>query len=208
MIEFLQVHVPLYTHEDVYLFLIDSKIRKSIIKQGAINISASIDPYKLWMRKYENQIGRKKWHKEAVRIVSSLIKLPDPVPLFPSEKEKRIYNAIVSSYQYIIPVVFPRIPDGQDGKHSIFYKEKLLFYLETYGFEFLDFYTIGGGLGNTVLFVQIKLKQYHTYEKEIMDIYLPFNELVNLYQVIFEKEYPYQYGRFDYLNLGKMSLGG
>ncbi len=41
-----------------------------------------------------------------------------------------------------------------------------------------------------------------------MDIYLPFNELVNLYQAIFEKEYPYQYGRFDYLNLGKMSLGG
>jgi len=67
---------------------------------------------------------------------------------------------------------------------------------------------MGGGLGNTVLFVQIKLKQYHTYEKEIMDIYLPFNELVNLYQAIFEKEYPYQYGRFDYLNLGKMSLGG
>ena len=161
MIEFLQKHISLYTHKDVYRFLTDSDFRKSIVKPAIVNISAAIDPYKLWLRKYENKIGRKKWHKEAVRIVSNLINLPDPAPLFPSEKEIQVYNTIVNSYQYIIPIVFPRIPDGQDGKHSIFYKEELLFYLESYGFEFLDFHTIGAGLGNTVLFIQIKLKQYH-----------------------------------------------
>jgi hypothetical protein len=95
------------------------------------------------MQKYEREIGQKKWYKEAVRIVSSLIDLPDPKPLFPTEKEIQIYNTIVNSYQYIIPVVFPRIPDGQDKKHSIFYKQELLFYLETYGFEFLDFLQLG-----------------------------------------------------------------
>ncbi len=205
MIEFLQKHIPSYSHEDVYRFLTDSDFRKSIVELGKINVSASLDPYKLWMRKYERQIGKKNWYKEAVRIVSNLKNLPDPKPLFPSEKEIQIYNTIVNSYQYIIPVVFPRIPDGQDEKHGIFYKQELLFYFETYGFEFIEFYVIGGGLGNTVLFIQIKLKQYHTYEKEIIEVYLPFMELVALYQKLFQKECPYQHGSFDYYGLGRVA---
>jgi len=36
-----------------------------------------------------------------------------------------------------------------------------------------------------------------------MDIYLPFNEMVTFYQKLFNEEYPYQQGRFNYFNLGK-----
>jgi hypothetical protein len=143
MIEFLQKQIPSYSHEDIYRFLTNSDFRKPIVELAKKNVSASPFLYKLWMQKYEREIGQKKWYKEAVRIVSSLIDLPDPKPLFPTEKEIQIYNTIVNSYQYIIPVVFPRIPDGQDKKHSIFYKQELLFYLETYGFEFLDFLQLG-----------------------------------------------------------------
>lgn len=203
MIEFLQKPIPSYDHEDVYRFLTDSDFRKHIIRLASKNILASIEPCKMWMQKYERQIGKKNWYREAVRIVSELNNLPDPKPPFPTQKEIHIYHTIVNSYQYIIPVAFPRISNGQgDERHNIFYKHQLVFYLETYGFEFLDFYVIGGGLGNSVLYIEIKLKQYHNYKRQIMEIYLPFMELATLYQKLFKRECPYQYGNFNYYDLG------
>lgn len=131
-----------------------------------------------------------------------LVCLSDPEPIKAGSKESQIYDVIVNSKQYLIPAVYQRmLPDERSEKNEVLDKEALLFRLKTYGFTFVDIPV--AMIGNNVLYLEVDLEQYHTYEKGLLEIYLPYDEMKNLYQAIFNKEYPkkYHYDKFHYNGL-------
>lgn len=191
MIIFLENKIPQYTHEDVLHFLTDKEFRHSVVVPFKTNFSALIDLDKRWYRKYEKEIGKKNWYRQAVRIVSRLIELPDPTPLKPGSIEKEIYQTVLNSEQHIIPVVYSNIDELNPKKHDVFYKDHLLKYFDIYGLKFIEFYFTY--LGDYIPSIKIAFEQYHTWEKSEFEVYLPYSEMKILYEKIYKEEYPSKY---------------
>lgn len=201
MIIFLENNIPQYTHEDVLRFLTDKEFRQSVVVPFKTNFSALVDLDKRWYLNYEKEIGKKNWWRKAVAIVSTLIKFKDPNPLKPGSIEMEIYQAVVNSEQYIIPIVYKHIDELNPKKHDVFYKEHLLKHFDIYGLKFHEFYF--ARMGNYVPYMEIELERYHTWDKSTFEIYLPYREMKELYEKIYKEEYPekFQYGEYskDYL---------
>ncbi|WP_131820834.1 hypothetical protein [Desulfotruncus arcticus] len=155
-----------------------------------------VDLDKRWYRNYEKQIGKKNWWRKAVKIVSRLIDLPDPRPLKPGTIEMEIYQAILNSEQYIIPVVYRHIDELNPKKHDVFYKDELLKYFDIYGLKFHEFYF--AHLDNCVPCMEVEFEYYHTWEKGTFEIYLPYGEMKKLYEKIYKEKYPDKY-RYYYV---------
>ncbi|WP_027365965.1 hypothetical protein [Desulfotruncus alcoholivorax] len=196
MIIFLKNNIPQYTHEDVLRFLTDKEFRQSVVAPLETDIPALVNLDKKWYREYEKQIGKKNWWRKAVRIVSKLIDLPDPKPLKPGSIEMEIYQTILNSEQYIIPVVYKHIDENNPKKHDVFYKDELLKYFNIYGVKFQEFYF--ARLNNCVPYMELEFEYYHTWAKKTFEIYLPYGEMKKLYEKIYKEKYPEKY-RYVYV---------
>ncbi|MQL53630.1 hypothetical protein GFC01_15435 [Desulfofundulus thermobenzoicus] len=195
-VELLTKVAPQYTHEDVYKFLTDRTYRSQLLQ-----VSQDTDLNNQW-NSYEKEIPKKNWYKKAVGIVRRLVYLKDPEPIKADSKEWQIYNAVVNSKQYVIPVVYQKLmPEERPDRYDVLDKEILLFRFKTYGFRFISIPI--AMMGNNVPYLEVELEYYHTYQKGLLEIYLPYDEMKNLYQAIFNKEYPkkYHYGKFHYNGL-------
>lgn len=195
-VELLSRATPQYNHEDVYRFLADKAYRIQILQS-----SQDVNLNEQWTT-YEKEIPRKNWYRKVTNIVRRLVYLLDPEPIKVLSKEWHIYNSIADSKQYLIPVVYQKLtPEDRPDRHSVVYKEELLFRLKTYGFNFVSIPV--AMMGNSVPYLEVELECYHTYRKGLMEIYLPYDEMKKLYQVILNEEYPerYHYGKFHYHGL-------
>ncbi|NPV72893.1 MAG: hypothetical protein HPY89_03695 [Pelotomaculum sp.] len=182
---------PQYTHEDVYEFLTNKTFRSQILQ-----VSQDTDLNRQWDL-YEKKIPKKNWYKKAVDIVRRLVYLKDPEPIKEGSKEWQIYNAVVNSKQYFIPVVYQKLmPEERPDRYDVLDKEMLLFRFKTYGFRFIDIPI--AVMCNNVPYLEVELEYYHTYQKGLLEIYLPYDEMECMYQAIFNKKYPekYPYGEF------------
>lgn len=197
MILFLEKSIPQYTHEDVLRFLTDKQFRQSVVIPFKTDFPALVDLDKKWYLKYEKEIGKKNWWRKAVTIVSTLVEFKDPSPLEPGSIEMEIYQAVVNSEQYIIPVVYKNIDELKPKKHDVFYKDHLLKHFDIYGLKFHGFYF--AHMGNCVPYMEIELERYHTWEKSTFELYLPYSEMKELYKKIYSQEYPekFQYGNYS-----------
>ncbi|MTI80030.1 MAG: hypothetical protein FH758_03955 [Firmicutes bacterium] len=188
MILFLEKSIPQYTHEDVLRFLTDDEFRHSVIIPFKTNFPALINLDKKWYQKYEKEIGRKNWYRKAVRIVSRLIELPDPSPLKKDSIEMEIYQAVLNSEQYIIPIIYSNINELNPKRHDVFNKGHLLKHFDIYGLKFIEFYF--AWFDNYIPFIEVIFEYYHTWEKSKFEIYLPYSEMKRLYEKIYKEEYP------------------